>query len=106
MKFTDFKNWTSVVLVLNIEDSLHNIYPIAFKCSSGNAGRTVSMIHKRKFENIPHSLNSMGPIVSMEMALAEVYFKGSHIMEWVKSLNSFEKSTLWHSFIMVNCFKN
>ena len=94
MKFTDFKNWTSVVLVLNIEDSLHNIYPIAFKCSSGNAGRTVSMIHKRKFENISHSLNSMGPIVSMEMALAEASFKGSHIMERVKSLNYFKKSTL------------
>ena len=94
MKFTDFKIGTSVVLVLNIEDNLHNIYPIAFKCSSGNGGRTVSMIHKRKFENISHSLNSMGPIVSMEMALAEASFKGSHIMERVKSLNYFKKSTL------------
>ena len=43
-----------------------------------------------------------GPIVSMEMALAEASFKGSHIMERVKSLNYFKKSTLWHSFIMAN----
>ena len=47
----------------------------------------------------------MGPIVSMEMALAEASFEGSRIIEWVKSLNSFEKSTLWHSFIMENGFK-
>ena len=90
MKFTDFKIGTSVVLVLNIEDNLHNIYPIAFKCSSGNAGRTVSMIHKRKFENISHSLNSMGPIVSMEMALAEAPFQVSQVMKWVNYLSSFE----------------
>ena len=47
-----------MVLVLNIEDSLHNIYPIAFKCLSGNAGSTVSMLKKRKFKNLIHNLSS------------------------------------------------
>ena len=65
----------------------------------------VDMLQKKKNCYLSHSLNSMGPIVSMEMALAEASFKGSHIMEWVNSLNSFEKFTLWHSFIMIYWFK-
>ena len=65
----------------------------------------VDMLQKKKNWYLSHSLNSMGPIVSMEMALAEASFKGSHIMERVKSLNYFKKSTLWHSFIMENGLK-
>ena len=36
----------------------------------------------------------MGPIVSMEMPLAKAYLKVSHIIEWVKSINSFENQPL------------
>ena len=58
-------------------------------------------IQSSNVENILHSQSSMGPTVSMEMPQAEVYLKASHIMGWIKSLNSFEKSTLRHSFYML-----
>ena len=64
------------------------------------------MLQKRKLKNLSHSLSSKSSIASMEMALAETPFQVSQVMEWVKSLGSFEKSTLRHSFNMVNGLKN
>ena len=65
----------------------------------------VDMLQKKKIGYLSHSLNGMNPIVSMEKALAEASFQVSHIMEWVKSLDFFEKSLLWRSFIMVKGLK-
>ena len=42
----------------NIEDQLQNIYLVAFKYLSGNAGNTVSMIQQKKIQNFSHSLSS------------------------------------------------
>ena len=47
-------------------------------------------IQEKKIQKPIHSLSSTGPSVSMEMPLAKAYLKVSHIMEWVKSLNSFD----------------
>ena len=43
------------------------------------------MFHKKKFRYLSHSMSNMGPVVPMEMALAEDSFKVSHVMEWFKS---------------------
>ena len=52
------------------------------------------MFKKKKFKNLLHSQSSMGPIVSMDLALAVASFKVSQIMGLVNSVNSFEIFTL------------
>ena len=52
------------------------------------------MFKKKKFKKVSHSKSTMGPIMSMEMALAEASIKLSRIMEWVYELNFFLKLTL------------
>ena len=61
-----------------------------FKSSSGMLSSSNNDIQKKKIQNLIHSLSSIGPSVPMEMPLAKAYLKVSHIMEWVKSLNSFD----------------
>ena len=105
-QLTDFKIWRSMVLLLNTEDSLHNIcLMMDFKSSLGMLISSKNDIQKRKITNLIHSQSSMGPIVSMEIPLVMAYLKVSHIMGRVWQVNSFRKSTLQHLFNMVNALK-
>ena len=49
------------------------------------------MFKKKHLKKVSHSKSTMGPIMSMEMALAEAPIKLSRIMEWVYELNFFLK---------------
>ena len=57
-----------------------------FKSSSGMLSSSNNDIQKKKIQNLLHSLSSIGPSVSIWMALAKAPDKVSHIMEWVKSI--------------------
>ena len=75
-----------MVLLLNTEDSLHNIcLMMDFKSSLGMLSSSKNDIQKRKIQNLLHSLSSIGPSVSMEMPLAKAPDKVSHIMAWFNS---------------------
>ena len=74
-----------MVLLLNTEDSLHNICLMDFKSSLGMLSSSKNDIQKRKIQNLLHSLSSIGPSVSMEMPLAKSPDKVSHIMVWFNS---------------------
>ena len=69
-----------MVHVSKNEECLHNIYLRSFRCLSGIVGSIVSIMKKKKFKNLLYSQSSMGPIVSMELALAVASFKVSQVM--------------------------
>ena len=79
-----------MVHLFNNEECLHDFCMRSFKCFSDITESITSMFKKKKFKYLSHSQSNMGPIVSMELALAVASFKVLQVMRWVDYLNSFE----------------
>ena len=89
VKIWNLKISWSMVHQSNNELGLLSFWLRVLKLLSSMLGDMIINIQSSKLENLLHSQSSMGPIASMAMPLAKPYMKVSHIMEWVKSLNSF-----------------
>ena len=95
-----------MVLLLNTEDSLHHICLMDFKSSLGMLSSSKNDIQSSVVQKNYHCHPSVAQDPLLRKSETDASFKVSQVMGWVKSLNSFEKSTLRHSFDMVNGFKN
>ena len=78
---------------------------IVFKLLSSILGGMVINIQSSNIGYLSHSLNGMGPIVSMEMPLAKAYLRVSHIMEWSIHLILSSNPLYSTRFTMINCLK-